>query len=99
VKEKAHTIVQEIQDVLGNFHRAEIDLAPLLPAKTKGRPNREDIGEIEVAELARLTNTEIRKITNNKVSFDCECTHWISTDYLVAGHSMYSWRRNTIRSN
>jgi hypothetical protein len=69
LKDKCDNIVREIQGVLRNIHRLEVDIDVLnldaIASTTKKK--REIIEDTVIAELARVTETEIVRLPNRKV--------------------------------
>lgn len=68
-KVKATHILQAIQEELGKFCSIEVDLAPFSPGpQTNVSKSAKDlIGDADIAELGRISATEIRKLKDNKV--------------------------------
>jgi hypothetical protein len=71
VKEKATFILQEIQQVLKGSRRLDVDLKRILPQRRNtsksGKQVDTTLGQAAIAEIARLTDTEIRVLPDNQV--------------------------------
>lgn len=66
LKDKCENVVQEILRALGTIHHLEVDIGVLNQgaiARTKGRGIIEDGA---ITELARVTETEITRLSNQK---------------------------------
>jgi hypothetical protein len=72
---KCHFVLQEIEQALKGIHRIQLPLKALMPQPKQGEQSdvkkwaKTYFGESVIKELARLTNTEIRKTAGCSVCF------------------------------
>lgn len=100
-KAKAQTITQGIRSTLEGVHRIEVPLEPLkaLARGTKGPFEGDEFDEFGgpvLAELARLTNSEVVETSKDKVRF-AETRIWT---WRLTKHSLKSmaWAASQVRA-